>query len=168
MPNEKLNSIDSAIEELEQYIRKNRASGRGIMIYLQVSTFLILLTISYILFNYKNIELTFGYILVGVLIMVFAISMSIYRFHLNEIARAEHYKVGFMRIRVAANNYDKEGFHTEVREALTDKAFDFSTSSFFSSKKVESPIPGHPTSDLSAKILNKLLESIEVGVKKKQ
>ena len=107
------------------------------------------------------------YAIVGVFIVVFGVLMAVYRFHLNEIAKAEHNKIGFMRIRVAANKYKREGFHTEVRQSLTDRAFDYTSSTLLGGKgkKVESPLPGHPTSDISAMVLNKLLEGLEVRKK---
>jgi len=107
------------------------------------------------------------YGLFAIFVVVFGVLMAVYRFHLNEIARSEHYKMGFMRIRVAANNYEKGGYNSEVRESLTTNAFSYQASSVFSNKdkKVDSPLPGHPTSDLTAVILNKLLDGMEIKKK---
>jgi hypothetical protein len=104
------------------------------------------------------------YVFVVVFIVVFGVMMAIYRFHLNEISRSEQLKVGFMRIRIAANNFENKGFSTEVRMALTDNAFTFQTGK---EKKVESPLPGHPSSDLGALLVNKLLDSVDFKVTKK-
>jgi len=94
--------------------------------------------------------------------------MSLYRFHLGEVSKAEHYKVGFLRVRIAANN-TSEGFLSEVRSALTDHAFVFQPTGgiFGRSKKVESPMPGHPTSDFSALVLEKILDAIDIRVERK-
>ncbi|MCD1597027.1 hypothetical protein [Rheinheimera aquimaris] len=104
------------------------------------------------------------YVFVVLFVVVFGVMMAVYRFHLNEISRSEQLKVGFMRIRIAANNHDNQGFSTEVRMALTDNAFTFQTGK---EKKVESPLPGHPSSDLGALLVNKLLESVDFKVTKK-
>lgn len=105
------------------------------------------------------------FVFVGVFLAVFGVLMAIYRFHLTEISRAQQHKLGLQRIRIAANNSDKEGFGSEVREALTANAFVFSSGK---GKNIESPLPGHPTSDFATLFMNKLLDSIQVDVKKKQ
>lgn len=181
MPEEQAGTIDSAIKVLERYIEDNQRAGRKIITYLVAfSFFLLLLIIVPYLFaiglpvlfalpkSLLSLPESLLYALAGLFVVVFGVLMAVYRFHLNEVARAAHYKIGFMRIRVAASNHDKEGFHSEVRQSLTDKAFDFSPSSVIGGKgkQVESPLPGHPSSDLSAMLLNKLLEGVEV--KKKQ
>lgn len=109
------------------------------------------------------------YILFGIFVIIFGVMMAVYRFHLAEIAKAEHYKIGFMRIRIAANNIEK-GFLTEVRLALTDSAFDNGKvlSATGRTKKLESPLPGHPTSDVGTAILNKLLDQVEVHLTTKK
>ena len=168
MPEEQAGTIDSAINTLEQYIEDNQRAGRRLMMYLVAfSSFLLLVGISPYLTRSEQ-PAAYIYALSGLFVVVFGVLMAVYRFHLNEVACAAHYKIGFMRIRVAANNHDKEGFLTEVRQTLTDKAFDFSPSSVIGGKgkQVESPLPGHPSSDLAAMLLNKLLEGVEV--KKKQ
>ena len=172
MPEEQAGTIDSAIKTLEEYIQYNEQASRKIMMYLASFTLVLFMvaTIIYLgLFSNPPSD-TISYVLSGlfVFVFVFGVLMAVYRFHLNEVARAAHYKIGFMRIRVAANNHDNEGFLTEVRQSLTDRAFDFSPSSVLGGKgkQVESPLPGHPSSDLSAMLLNKLLEGVEV--KKKQ
>ncbi len=163
---EKKNSIDSSIEALDNYIVENRISGKRILAILTFSSIAILAMFILVygsLGQYFAIPENFVYGLFAAFVMVFGVLMAVYRFHLNEIARSEHYKIGFMRIRVAANNYKVEGFGSEVRDSLTNKAFTYNPSSVFKSKekKVDSPLPGHPTSDLSTIVLNKLLESLE-------
>ena len=68
-----------------------------------------------------------------------------------------------MRIRIAANNAGK-GFQSEVREALTDRAFSYevTSSGFFRRKKVDSPLPGHPGSDIAALAIEKVLEQYDL------
>jgi hypothetical protein len=105
--------------------------------------------------------------ILAIFIVVFGVLMSVYRFHLNEVAKAEHYKLGFMRIRIAAHN-TALGYKTEVRAALTDQAFGFQPATLlFKSKSVESPLPGHPTSDAVALILDKILAKFDLVEKKK-
>ena len=104
------------------------------------------------------------YAFIGVFIVVFGVMMAIYRFHLTEISRAHQYRFGLLRIRIAANNYDIPGFDTEVRQSLTHDAFQFSTGK---EKKIESPLPGHPSSDLVTIFLNKFFDSFKIEAKVK-
>jgi hypothetical protein len=171
----KLGTINSAINALEAYIHDNQVAGRKVMLYLfivstvGISMIFIPFMSRVVAFSSKDTvpSKTFIYVIAGIFVVVFGVLMAVYRFHLNEIARATHYKIGFMRIRVAANNFNREGFHTEVRQSLTERAFDYSTSSLLGSKgkQVESPLPGHPTSDISAMVINKLLEGFELKKK---
>lgn len=109
----------------------------------------------------------YGIYLFGIVII--SILIALYRVHLKEISKAEQNLIAFYRIRIAANNIKKEGFGSEVRAALTEGAFyqnsESNSSLFGSGKKVESPIPGHPTSDLLTSVLNKILENVEIKPK---
>lgn len=110
---------------------------------------------------------TYPFIISGLFILTFGICIALYRFHLNEIARNEQIKLGFWRIRIAARN-TAAGFQTEVRQSLTKDAFTFNRKvQSEKSKEVESPIPGHPGSDLATTILNKIFENMEINVTKK-
>lgn len=110
------------------------------------------------------------FILYGIFILVFGVLTSFYRYFLKEISKYEHFLFGMHRIRIAANNY-QGGFADEVRTALTNNAFSNGsdkTENIFSRKsKIESPIPGHPSSDAATFLLNKILQSIEVNIKPK-
>jgi hypothetical protein len=179
---EEVNSIDVSISALENYVVKNQESAKRLLSYLMVFSVSILMLISmfYIFPSafFKATEtaakaeitkipesIMFG--VFAIYVVVFGVLMAVYRFHLNEVARSEHYKMGFMRIRVAANNFSDQGFNSEVRESLTKDAFVYNPSTVFSSKdkKIDSPLPGHPSSDLTAIVLNKLLDGIDVKKK---
>ena len=107
-------------------------------------------------------------VLYALLILVFGVFTSLYRFHLKEIAKYQHYLLGFMRIRIAANN-SENGFNTEVRQSLTNEAFSYDTKTplIGKDKKIENPLPGHPSADIGTLILNKLIDSMEIVTKKK-
>ncbi len=109
------------------------------------------------------------YIYTGAFIVIFGVLVALYRFHLLEITKNEQYKLGFWRIRIAANN-TSEGFQTEVRRALTDKAFSFEKArpAYKGLKELESPLPGHPAFDLVTAVLNKLLDEVEFKPSKKK
>lgn len=173
------NSIENAIEECKEKVLKHRSQSRFIL-FLVVS-FLMFIGIGLYIYIYglrvnsstesvKPIALdtSWIYIVAGFIIMVFGVFMSIYRFHLKEAAKYEHLHIGFLRIRVAGNN-TKTGYQSEVRKSLTENAFQFETNSTFlnTSKKVNNPLPGHPTSDISTLILNKLLDNVDFKKKDK-
>lgn len=103
------------------------------------------------------------YAFLAVFTLTFSVLMAIYRLHLNELNRLQQQIVGFSRIRVAGAN-SSPGYQSEVREALTSGAFDFGANS--KKGKLDSLVPGHPTSDLTAAAINKILEHVEVVPKK--
>jgi cell division protein FtsN len=112
-------------------------------------------------------ELMLGLVaLSGLIISVFT---ALYRLHQKEMAKNEHYKLGFSRVRVAANNAEREGFKSEVRSALTMDAFSAPLDGFFGrkGKVLESPLPGHPASELATGMINKILDQVEVILKPK-
>ena len=102
--------------------------------------------------------------LVGLFLTVFGILIAIHRFHLLEISRTQKQLLGLKRIRIAGNNYDLQGFRSEVRESLTKDAFDDPS---VKEKKVQSPLPGHPTSDFATTFANKILENVSIEYKSK-
>jgi len=120
--------------------------------------------------NQKSIESNSNNIylaLYGLFVLVFSVTISLYRYCLKQISKIEHFYFGLLRIRIAGNN-SKTGFDDYVKESLTKDAFSFETNSplFTKSKPIESPIQGHPISDLSTTIINKLLETYELKPKK--
>ncbi|MBN9484247.1 MAG: hypothetical protein BGO70_12170 [Bacteroidetes bacterium 43-93] len=107
------------------------------------------------------------YILYGFLIVAFGIFTSFYRFHLKEVAKYEHFLLGFARIQIAASN-SQDSYETEVRQSLTHDAFHYETKSSFitNEKRIKSPLPGVPSSDIASAIINKVLDSVEIIGKK--
>lgn len=116
--------------------------------------------------------ITIGYPIqyaIAVFFVIFiSITTSFYRFHLNEVSKYEQFMFGLYRIRIAANN-SNTGFEDEVRISLARDAFsvDNKFSLLRREKKIESPIPGHPTTEFLTAILNKVLEGVEISSKKK-
>jgi hypothetical protein len=102
------------------------------------------------------------YIFYGIFILVFGVFTSLNRFHLKQASKYEHYMIAFQRVRIAGNNPD---FSDNVRASLLIDAFTYETRS--SSKRIESPIPGHPTSDVGTALLNKIMDSLDVVLKPK-
>jgi hypothetical protein len=74
-----------------------------------------------------------------------------------------------LRVQVAANNAEREGFKNEVHSALTLNAFAIPSDGFLGRKEktIESPLPGHPALELATGIVNKILEQVEVVLKPK-
>lgn len=101
--------------------------------------------------------------LVGLIVLIVGVFTSLYRLHLREITKNEQYKLGFLRIHIAAWTSTVEGFQDEVRKTLTEGAFAFAAeeSSGSGRKKLESPLPGHPTSDLATIVANQVMERIK-------
>lgn len=106
------------------------------------------------------------YILYGIFILLFGVFTSLYRFHLKEISRQEHYLIGFQRIRIAGVNSTSK-YDDEVKIALTNNAFSFDPEKGSKDiKSIESPVQGHPTSDIATSLINKILEKVDFTPKK--
>jgi hypothetical protein len=111
---------------------------------------------------------TYPYLIFALFLATLGIIVALYRFHMNEIVRNEQLKIGFWRIRIAARN-TTAGFQTEVRQSLTKDAFNFNPKNQKEKgKEIESPIQGHPASDFATAVLNKILDNLDVTVKKKE
>ncbi|MCX7176487.1 MAG: hypothetical protein NT159_21700 [Proteobacteria bacterium] len=167
-------TLDEAIEECSSYISENRKSARLLLVGLLQLGLLAVMGAAYLFvflprFEGASQSTLMTSVVSGILILVsilLGVLVSLYRFHLLEIARTEHYKIGFLRIRVAANNTSK-GFGTEVRRALTDGAFIYESSKPARPGRVDSPMPGHPTSDISTTLINRVLDGIDISLKPK-
>jgi hypothetical protein len=107
----------------------------------------------------------------GVLfIVLISVFIGLYRVHIREITKNEQLRLGFLRIGVAAANAQLPGYDAEVRSALVKAAFDLppETGLLRRERKIESPLPGHASSDFVTAILNKVLEQLDVVVKPKE
>lgn len=101
-------------------------------------------------------------------VVLIGLLAGLYRQHVREVTRNEQMRIGFHRIRIAANNASLPGFGTEVRVSLTQGAFDSTREDAATrGKKIESPLPGHPGSDISSAVLNRFLEQVDIILKPK-
>ncbi|WDE07822.1 hypothetical protein SG34_013610 [Thalassomonas viridans] len=106
-------------------------------------------------------------VLVSLTVIVISVFAALYRGHLNETTKNEHYLLGFYRVRIAANNAKLEGFQDDVRTLLVNGAFSIpSEKRSIAKDKVDSPLPGHPTSEIATKVVNILLEKSGRIIKK--
>jgi hypothetical protein len=114
-----------------------------------------------------NISNSIYLALYGLFVLVFSVTISLYRYCLKQISKIEHFYFGLLRIRIAGSN-SKTGYDDYVKESLTKEAFSFEgqTGIVSRSKQIESPIQGHPISDITTSIINKLLEGYELKPKK--
>ncbi len=169
-------SIDEAISICDTLVEHHKQSGRRLLYIVYAITVTLIILFAYLLImpdqtdepdaRFKLSDMAV-YAFLVIYTLSFAILMSLYRLHLNEASKAFHFKIGFLRIRIAANN-EESGFQSEVRASLTTGAFDYIPIGKYAGnkEKIESPIQGHPTSDLSASVLNKLLDKIDINIKK--
>jgi hypothetical protein len=101
-------------------------------------------------------------------VVIVGVFVGVYRFHLREITKNEQYKLGLMRIRVAANYSAQPGFDGEVRTALTKGAFDMPQEmGVLGRRRIESPLPGHPSTDIATLFFNRLMEQVDVVLQPK-
>ncbi|MGY6587295.1 MAG: hypothetical protein ACXIUB_03300 [Wenzhouxiangella sp.] len=91
-------------------------------------------------------------------VVAFGVLMALHRYHLTEIAKYEHFKLAFARLNIARSYSDEASEH--IISSLTADAFNVGGAQRGS---VQSPLPGHPTSDLSALLLSKLLDNAKKG-----
>lgn len=177
MDDDKVLAIDEAISQCVDLAKYHNSRATNLLMMVVAAFLFTLLFGFFFVFQYtvlrvdKPLSENFAYLLFGTFVTVFAVLMSTHRFHLSESSRMSHIRLGFMRVRVAGRN-TKLAWQSEVRQALTAGAFPAADapSGFGLSKskpKIESPLPGHPASDLSTQLLNKVLEKLEVSVKAK-
>jgi hypothetical protein len=105
----------------------------------------------------------------GALLIVFiSVFVGLYRTHLREINRNEVFLFALLRIQAAASAGDA-AIDPDVKACLLKDPFEVprEPSILRREKNIESPLPGHPTSDLSAMLVNKLLDQVELIVKPK-
>lgn len=98
------------------------------------------------------------YIIYAIFIAIFGVTTSFYRFHLKEVSKYEHSQLGYYRIRLAIDQ-SKTGFDDDIKFQIINNAFDIGSK--VSKDKVESPLPGNPSSDIFAMLVNKLTELID-------
>ncbi|QFU06588.1 hypothetical protein FIU82_16485 (plasmid) [Pseudoalteromonas sp. THAF3] len=170
---DEIQNIENAMERCSKMEEQNSVSARRILSIVLVLT-ITLITILFFSLMYPalvpNTDLKFQipdtvlYAFLAIYTLTFSILMAVYRLHIGEAARLQHYIVGFMRVRVAGSN-NTDGYQTEVRETLTTGAFDYIAKPS-KEGKLSSPIPGHPGVDFTTSVLNKFLDSVEVVGKK--
>lgn len=85
-------------------------------------------------------------------VLVFYTCFSQYRFYSAEGLKAEHIRLGFIRIRAAAHNFSDPGFRTEVRRSLCTGAFTPTVGNGLQSK--QEVLPGYLPADIAAEILD--------------
>jgi hypothetical protein len=173
---DKFLAIDEAIAQCDALAKHHNGRATNLLAMVVIAFLLTLLLGFFFVFQNtvirdKPMSDTFAYLLFGSFVTVFAVLMATHRFHLSEASRMNHIRLGFMRVRVAGRN-TKPAWQGEVRHALTDGAFpNIEASRSFGlgqgKSKVENPLPGHPGLDLSAQILNKVLEKLDISVKAK-
>lgn len=173
----KVLAIDEAIQQCDALVKHHNGRATNLLVMV-VLAFLFTLFLGFffvfqntVIRSEKPMSDIFAYLLFGSFVTVFAVLMATHRFHLAEASRMNHIRMGFMRVRVAGRN-SKPGWQGEVRQALTNGAFaNIEHSNGFSLGKtkasIDSPLPGHPASDLSAQFFNKVLEKLDVTVKAK-
>jgi hypothetical protein len=110
----------------------------------------------------KSVE-RLGYATLVASVALAWMSFGLYRRHMDQAIQQEHFQLGLRRIRVAARN-SGPGFQTEVRQALTEGAFAIESKSLFK-RKIESPVPGHPPTDVTTQLLNRLLDNFDIKPK---
>jgi glucan phosphoethanolaminetransferase (alkaline phosphatase superfamily) len=168
-------NIAEAVSSCDTMAESHTYSAKRILSIVFMLTFMLMAilitafiipTLNRISDNNINIPDAALYVFLAIYVLTFGVLMSIYRLHVGEASRLQHYKVGFMRIRVAGSN-TSPGYQSEVRTALTKHAFDFSSKSD-KKEDIESPIPGHPGSDLATAVANKVFKGIEVVKKSRK
>lgn len=107
--------------------------------------------------NNQYISKNYVYLLYAVFILLIGIVTSFYRFHLKEVSKNEQYRIGFQRIRIAGNNSSTK-YDDYVKYYLSKDAFLFGNKP--SKEMIESPLPGHPSSDIATFGINKIVEEI--------
>jgi len=163
------NTIDRALDDTKDNIKKYSRNATSVLLYIFLSIFSFLGFIILAITLPNRAELSIGetgqLIFYGIFILIFGVLTSFYRYNLKETSKHERFLLALHRIRIAANNKD---FSDDVIKSLTQNAFEEPAQgdSVFRRRKIESPIEGHPTSDVLTMVLNKLFERVDITPKK--
>jgi|GEM_PF-6643576 len=95
-------------------------------------------------------------------VVSFGVFMALHRFHLTEVSKYEHYKLAFARLNIAQSFNERAT--DNIISSLTLDAFNFNSTKG-QAAGVQSPLPGHPTSDLSALLVTKLMDNAKANQK---
>ena len=164
--------FDRAIGQCDERIKWLRKALRYIagMVFVGIVTMLGILGFFLWYLSAQKEKQVFTVIIFAILTVfaiVFGVLMSVYRSHLNEIANTEHYRMGFLRVHLAAQSTSK-GYQSEVRDALTDRAFTPPARPTMGSRKaIESPLPGHLGVDALTVAINRMMDHFEIRAAKK-
>ncbi|PWW07853.1 MULTISPECIES: hypothetical protein [Pseudidiomarina] len=93
-------------------------------------------------------------------VVAFGVLMALHRYHLTEISKYEHYKLAFARLNIA-QSFDERAID-QIISSLTVDAFNVKSGAS-NNGSVQSPLPGYPTSDLSALLVGKLLDNAKAS-----
>lgn len=159
------NTIDHAIDFCKEYVTYH--SKKSVQVLL-ASLYTVLGSAFGIGFLFRfdfqfNVINTIVFAVVAILSVVFAVLMANYRFHLHQVAKFQHFTIGFLRIRIAGN-VSKSGFQGEVRDALTKDAFVYLEP--FSGRKINNPVPGHPSAEILTEVADRVFTLIETRKKR--
>jgi len=152
--------IKYAIDNLESFSKINHKLLNHTRYSLAAACIVLFPALILIIFL-KGSDINLVYAVLCVFVLVFGVLIGLYRFHFNEIIKAENNKIGFIRIGIAADNTNV-GFQSEVRRSLTENAFNSSAINHKKNKQVESPLPGYLGSDLGVMMLNKIFDEFEL------
>lgn len=103
------------------------------------------------------------YLLYTLFVVLFGVFTSLYRYFLREMARHQHYLMGFDRLRIALS-MQAPRYHSLIMEALVHHAF--YAHDVRDKPAVNSPLPGHPLSDFSAQLLSRIADKIDFTFQK--
>ena len=108
------------------------------------------------------------YVLFGVLSVLIAIAISLYRYHLAQIEHYQAVKLGFYRILFLTEG-SRSKLQPEVIRVLTESAFPIGgTSRLKNPRHIENPVPGHPTLEVGSALLNKLIDALDIVIVPKE
>ncbi|TGK04027.1 hypothetical protein EHO59_10955 [Leptospira semungkisensis] len=97
--------------------------------------------------------------LVLLLISLVGIMLALYRFHIGEANKYEHFKIGLIRTRIALVFASDENLPIA---SLVDNVFNYSDRNMSGKSKFQSPIPGSFASDSLSVVVNKIDVLIDV------
>jgi hypothetical protein len=177
----RINSLDKAIKTCDEHIEHHKqAAARLLSLLVQVGLIILSVLFLFIMLSLIPVDATGASVtpassiaiifsLLATFIIVFVVLMVTYGSHLTEISKAKHYKIGLMRVGIAAYNYTK-GFRNEVQAALTDNAFNFEPTAGLMRRlnKIENSSAGRSITDITASILKKFLEVFDFTTEKKK
>ncbi|HFG2113379.1 TPA: hypothetical protein ACGF4N_003412, partial [Vibrio cholerae] len=157
-----ISGINEALDFCEERLRFHQRRSQKLFVMAMIALMLGGVTVMYTFIGLFEVsDNNYSFLVFSTFFVVaFGVLIALHRYHLTEAAKYEHYKLAFARLNVASTYNERSEEY--ILAALTSNAFSISSSPT-GKTTIQSPLPGHPGSDLSVLLVSKLLDNAKAS-----